>query len=66
MLTPRELDILRLLGRGATNQEIASSLAISEAMVKSDIGRILEKLRLRDRAATIVFAFDHGLVQPTA
>jgi DNA-binding NarL/FixJ family response regulator len=63
-LTPRELDVLRLIGRGATNQEIAATLVISEATVKSHIGNILGKLELRDRAAAIVFAFDHGLVQP--
>jgi DNA-binding NarL/FixJ family response regulator len=64
-LTPRELDVLRLVGRGATNQEIAESLVISETTVKSHIGSILSKLELRDRAAAIVLAFDHGLVQPT-
>ena len=63
-LTARELDVLRLIGRGATNQEIAGALVISEATVKSHIGHILDKLDLRDRAAAIVFAFDHGLVQP--
>ncbi|CAA9546172.1 MAG: Two-component transcriptional response regulator, LuxR family [uncultured Thermomicrobiales bacterium] len=63
-LTPRELEVLRLIGRGATNQEIADSLFIGEATVKSHIGRILDKLELRDRPAAIVFAFDHGLVQP--
>ncbi len=63
-LTARELDVLRLIGRGATNQEIAGALVISEATVKSHIGHILDKLDLRDRAAAIVFAFDQGLVQP--
>jgi DNA-binding NarL/FixJ family response regulator len=64
VLTPRELEVLRLIGRGATNQEIADLLVISEATVKSHIGNILGKLELRDRAAAIVFAFDYGLVQP--
>lgn len=64
-LTPRELDVLRLIGRGATNQEIAEALVIGEATVKSHVGHILQKLDLRDRAAAIVFAFDHGLVQAT-
>jgi DNA-binding NarL/FixJ family response regulator len=63
-LTPRELDVLKLIGRGATNQEIAAALVIGEATVKSHIGHILDKLDLRDRAALIVFAFDNGLVQP--
>ena len=53
---------LRLIGRGASNTEIARSLFVSEATVKSHIGHIFTKLDLRDRAAAIVFAFDHGLV----
>lgn len=63
-LTPREGDVLRLIGRGATNQEIADTLFIGEATVKTHIGNLLGKLDLRDRAAAIVFAFDHGLVRP--
>jgi DNA-binding NarL/FixJ family response regulator len=63
-LTAREVEVLRLIGRGATNQEIADTLVISEATVKSHIGHILDKLDLRDRAAAIVFAFDHDLVRP--
>ena len=63
-LTPRELDVLRMMGRGATNAEIARELFVSEATVKSHIGHIFTKLCLRDRAAAIVFAFDHGLVAP--
>jgi DNA-binding NarL/FixJ family response regulator len=63
-LTPRELEVLRLIGRGASNQEIADTLVISEATAKSHIGNILGKLELRDRAAAIVVAFDYGLVQP--
>ena len=65
-LTPRERDVLRLLGRGASNTEIAETLFVSEATVKSHIGHIFTKLDLRDRAAAIVFAFDHGLVAPQA
>jgi DNA-binding NarL/FixJ family response regulator len=65
-LTPRERDVLRLIGRGASNTEIAESLFVSEATVKSHIGHIFTKLDLRDRAAAIVFAFDHGLVAPQA
>jgi DNA-binding NarL/FixJ family response regulator len=63
-LTPRERDVLRLVGRGASNIEIAESLFVSEATVKSHIGHIFTKLDLRDRSAAIVFAFDHGLVAP--
>ncbi|HYJ67476.1 MAG TPA: response regulator transcription factor [Nocardioidaceae bacterium] len=61
-LTPRELDVLRLVGRGRTNAEIADSLVISEVTVKSHVGHIFAKLGLRDRAAAIVYAFDHGVV----
>jgi DNA-binding NarL/FixJ family response regulator len=63
-LTERERDVLALIGRGATNGEIATDLGISEGTVKSHIGHIFTKLDLRDRAAAIVFAFDHGLVRP--
>jgi DNA-binding NarL/FixJ family response regulator len=64
VLTPREVDVLRLVGRGATNAEIASELFVSEGTVKTHIGHIFTKLDLRDRAAAVVFAFDHGLVAP--
>jgi DNA-binding NarL/FixJ family response regulator len=63
-LTAREVEVLRLIGRGASNDEIADTLVIGEATVKSYVGRIFAKLELRDRAAAIVFAFDHGLVRP--
>jgi DNA-binding NarL/FixJ family response regulator len=61
-LTPRELDVLRLVGRGRSNAEIAESLVISEVTVKSHVGHIFAKLGLRDRPAAIVYAFDHGIV----
>lgn len=63
-LTTRELDVLRLIGRGLSNSEIATELTISEVTVKSHIGRIFTKLDLRDRAAAIVYAFDQRLVSP--
>ena len=62
-LTAREVDVLRLIGRGASNEEIADELVITEATVKTHITRIFSKLGLRDRAAAIVFAFDQGLVE---
>jgi DNA-binding NarL/FixJ family response regulator len=52
------------MARGATNAEIAGRLVVSEATVKSHVGAIFSKLGVRDRAAAIVFAFDHGLVEP--
>ena len=65
-LSDRELEVLRLIARGASNGEIAERLFISQATVKSHITNILMKLDLRDRAAAIVFAFDQGLVEPGA
>ncbi len=65
-LTQRELEVLRLIGRGLSNEEIAERLVIGEGTVKTHIGRIFDKLDLRDRAAAIVFAFDHRLVLPSA
>lgn len=61
-LTPREVEVLRHIGGGATNGEVAERLNVSEATVKSHLGNILAKLSLRDRAAAIVFAHGHGLV----
>ncbi|MEM9131273.1 MAG: response regulator transcription factor [Actinomycetota bacterium] len=61
-LSERELDVLRLLARGATNREIAEVLIIGEGTVKTHIGSIYSKVGARDRAAAIVFAFDHGIV----
>jgi DNA-binding NarL/FixJ family response regulator len=63
-VTARERDVLSLIGQGRSNAEIAEDLCISELTVKSHIGRILVKLDLRDRAAAIVYAYDHGVVTP--
>lgn len=63
-LTEREHDVLRHMARGATNAEIASALIVGEATVKSHVGAIFSKLGVRDRAAAIVFAYDHGIVDP--
>jgi DNA-binding NarL/FixJ family response regulator len=62
-LTARELEVLVLIGRGKTNGEIAAGLFISEGTVKTHVNHLFTKLRLRDRAAAVVFAFDHGLVR---
>jgi DNA-binding NarL/FixJ family response regulator len=64
LLTEREHDVLRLMARGANNAEIAARLYVAEATVKTHVGSIFTKLAVRDRAAAIVFAYDHGEVQP--
>jgi len=63
-LTPREREVLKLIGTGATNAEISADLLVSELTVKSHVGHIFTKLGLRDRAQAIVYAFDTGLVRP--
>ena len=63
-LTGREREVLRLIGQGKANAEIAAELFISEGTVKTHINHLFTKLQLRDRAAAIVFAFDHDLAAP--
>jgi DNA-binding NarL/FixJ family response regulator len=63
-LTPREVDVLRLVCRGATNTEIAEALRMGERTVKSHVSAILAKLGVRDRAGAIVTAFDAGIGGP--
>jgi DNA-binding NarL/FixJ family response regulator len=66
LLTEREHEVLRLMARGSTNAEIAAGLFVAEATVKTHVGSIFGKLGVRDRAAAIVFAYDHGVVTPGA
>ncbi len=61
-LTAREREVLSLIGEGKTNAEIAAALFVSEGTVKTHINHVFTKLNLRDRAAAVVFAFDHRLV----
>jgi DNA-binding NarL/FixJ family response regulator len=63
-LTDREHDVLRLIAEGATNAEIGAALHVSAGTVKSHIGSIFTKLGVRDRAAAIVYAYQHGIASP--
>ncbi|WP_405885629.1 response regulator transcription factor [Streptomyces sp. NBC_01136] len=63
-LTPRELEVLALMGRGLSNTELAEALTLSASTVKTHVARIFAKLALRDRAQAVVLAYETGLVAP--
>ena len=64
-LTPREREVLTQVAQALSNSEIAAALHLTEATVKTHVGRILAKLGMRDRVQLVVFAYDIGLVRPS-
>lgn len=63
-LTAREVEVLRLIGTGLTNMEIADQLVVSEATIKTHLNRTMTKLNLNSRAQAVVLAYEAGLVSP--
>jgi DNA-binding NarL/FixJ family response regulator len=63
-LSPREVEVLRLLAAGRSNAQIAAVLIVSDATVKTHVSNVLAKLRLRDRIHAVIYAYESGVVRP--
>jgi len=63
-LTTKQLEVFGAVARGRSNAEIATELFLGESTVKTHVGAILRKLELRDRVQIVVFAYEHGIVEP--
>jgi len=66
ILSPREMDVLHLLAQGRANSQISTELFIGEATVKTHVSRVLTKLGLSDRVHAVIYAYETGLVKPSA